>query len=157
MISVLPQSSETLVVAMDGTEVRNRLLKATAPKAATRSEIIRNPATVFTGYVMEDRFRLSLKITRPNSFLPLIVGTIDPTSTGCLLFLNYKLFPSTRMYLTFWVLFSVLFGIFLTYHYKNIFTGLLFVFITAAILFISWANFKIQLKFTRQALQKVLN
>lgn len=155
MITILPRSTETWVVAFSIHEVEERLARATTSKLLIQNKI-HDKAVKFTGHIQQGRFRISRKVTRPNSFLPLVIGTIDPTSSGCILFLKYKLFPSTRMYLLFWLSFAMLMGTILSYQYKDIVLMAGIVLIMACILGVAWANFNIQLRLTRSELQNVL-
>src|SRR5690606_15728115 len=69
----------------------------------------------FNGVVNAATFTLSLIITRPNSFIPLIKGKIEPTNSGCILFLRYTLFPSSVFFLAFWGLICFLFALYLAF------------------------------------------
>lgn len=156
MISLLPQSTETLVVAQEQSVVAGKLFRATAQTNRAKNPVYFDDI-FFTGIVNKDRFHISLKITRPNSFVPVIGGVIEPTSSGCIIFVKYKLFPATRMYLSFWLLFIFLFGLFAAFHLKN-FWGLLVSFaIAGAILLICRANFSIQRSLASRALRRVLD
>ena len=70
----------------------------------------------FNGKIDESRFRLSLVIRRADSFLPLIRGKIEPTKTGCILFLKYTLFPSSVFFLAFWSLITLFMAIFFFFY-----------------------------------------
>jgi hypothetical protein len=152
VIDFLPFNNETLVVAKEWPEVLNRLSMATL--SLNSNEI--NTDAVFYGWVKADRFRFSLKTRRPNSFIPLIIGTIEPTSTGCIIFLEYKFFPVTKMYLIFWSLFIMLSGVVIAHQYNKIYLGLLCVGLVFLINWIAWANFKLQKDLSRKALLKIL-
>lgn len=152
MIDFLPFNNETLVVAKEWPEVLNRLSNATMP--LNNNQI--NPDAVFYGWVKADRFRFSLKTRRPNSFIPLIAGTIEPTSAGCIIFLEYKFFPVTRMYLIFWSLFIILSGVVIAHQYSEVYLGFLSVALVLLINWIAWANFKLQKDLSRKALLKIL-
>lgn len=111
----------------------------------------------FNGWVHEDRFRISLRQRRANHYIPLVIGQIEPTSSGCLLFLDYKLFPTTRLLLTLWTILLILGSFVFWYQTKN--NWLLpggFTFI-AAMHAIVWSNFKLQLKPTQETLHKLLS
>ena len=156
MTRFLPHATETLVVALGQEEVTDRLARATTQQFLTQNEV-RSNAILFTGHVQENSFRLSLKITRPNNFIPLVHGTVAPTSAGCIVFLTYSLFPTTRMFLSFWILFTILAGIFTAHQYNNLLTGFTAGAIAVAILLIAQANFRIQLKRTREALRRLMS
>ncbi len=75
---------------------------------------------LFNGRVGAEDFRLFLKIEKPDSFLPLISGKIEPTSSGCILFLNYSLFPASVMFLAFWGAITFLAALFLVLQGSNL-------------------------------------
>lgn len=155
MISLIPRSTETLVAAWESTVVARRLADATVERLLVH-EPVPGKEIYFTGRVSEDRFYVSLKLTRPNSFVPIVSGSIEPTSSGCIIFLQYRLFPSVRLFLTFWIILTFFFGVLLSFEYKNLWFISGSIAIAALILFVAWGNFRIQRKLTREALRKVL-
>lgn len=136
MIKILPEVSETLVVTHEWDVVLQRLNEAT-----TQVEGLGNSSGILGGWIKDDRFQLMVRQRRPNSFMPLVDGRIDPTSNGCLIFLRYRLIPSTRMYLVAWTLITLVTGIFLGIHHNNIMLGVTSIVIIALIYGIAWANF----------------
>jgi len=153
-VTLLPGHYETFVLVQPLGVVMDKISKATTSKMLLQNQEAGH--FVFTGWSQGDRFRISLKITRPNNYIPLIVGKVEQTSTGYLVFVNYKLFPITRLFLVFWSLFIALAGIVTTYQYQAFIYGLIAASIITFTHWIVWSNFKIQLKLTRQALLKVL-
>jgi hypothetical protein len=110
----------------------------------------------FNGWVRETRFRISLRQRRANHYLHLVIGQIETTSTGCLLFLDYKLFPMTRLLLTLWTIFLILGSLVVWYQTKNIFvlpSGLVIIILIHAIV---RSNFSLQLKPTQEAMHNLL-
>lgn len=156
MIAVLPKSSRTLVTILKPQEVFQRLRDAT-----TRQVLMQNKVSlrdvVFVGSVQPDRFNISLKVRRPNSFLPVIRGRLEPTQSGCLIFMNAFLFTSTRTYLIFWLLFVLVAGLIVSRQYASPYMLAAPLLLDLIILWISWANFKMQLRITMRALDNVLN
>src|SRR5688572_13595010 len=112
---------------------------------------------ILAGWIKDDRFQLLIRQRRPNSFMPVAEGKIDPTSTGCLIFIRYRLMPITRMYLSLWTVIAFISGIFLAIYYTNILLGLASLGIIALIHGIAWANFKIHLKPLHDIIFKVLS
>jgi hypothetical protein len=153
VINLLPEVSETLVVALERDEVLRRLSEVTANRLA---EVGRTPK-VLAGWVQDDRFQLIIRQRRLNSFMPMVEGKIDPTSSGCLIFFRYRLMPMTRMYLVLWTIIAVLSGVFLTIYYNNIFIGLASLGIIALIHGIAWGNFRIHQRPLREIIFKVLS
>lgn len=156
MISVLPQSSRTLVTILTPDEVYQRLRDATTRQLLMQNKVV-TQRVAFVGAVLPDQFSISLKVSRPNSFLPLIKGRLEPTQSGCLIFMKAFLFPSTRTYLIFWLLFVLVAGAIVTRQYESFLVLAVPLILDLAILWISWANFKMQLRLTMRALDDVLD
>ncbi|MGB3852157.1 MAG: hypothetical protein WA958_19490 [Tunicatimonas sp.] len=152
-----PSAQETLVSSLSAAEVVRRLRATT--NAGTRRDAA-SPARstfVFNGQVDSESFRLSQKITRPNNFLPLISGTIEPTSQGCLLFVRYQLFTMTAAFLVFWWVVTLGFAYFLVhyerlYHYAALSVGVGAINYVVALL-----NFNKQVVISRRLLREVVN
>ena len=151
MIILLPQESETLIVSHDWDVVLQRL-----ERASTFDTIEGGKVPVLTGWVKEDRFQLMLRQRRPNGFMPIVEGRIDPTSAGCLLFLDYKLMPMTRMYLILWSVILLISGVLMSFYYRNFFVGLASGGIIVLMNAIAWANFKIHRKPLHEAIFRLL-
>lgn len=107
---MLPHHSEMLVLSLSEKEVRERLyqvvfpLSDNQPMAADKEE---NEFT-FNGQVRRGRFSISRRIRYSNSFLPLVNGQVEETGSGCIVRLSYSFFPTTKAFLWFWLLVSVM-------------------------------------------------
>ncbi|NJM24702.1 MAG: hypothetical protein HC859_03500 [Bacteroidia bacterium] len=156
MITLLPSARQTLVVALPWEETLSRLAGATRPSARSVKETD-NPEAPFTGWVKANEFSVSISLQRPNSFVPLLTGKIERTTAGCIVFMRYRLFPTTQVYLVFWTVFSISIGTGIghfTQHYSYLLFGLGSALL---ILWVSWANFKIQQRKTSEALTRLLS
>lgn len=153
-MTFLPNHYETFVLTQPSLEAIQKIHKVTTTKVLLQNQ--EGAQYRFSGWVQENRFRVSLKISRPNNYIPLVIGKIETTSSGCLVFVTYKLFPVTRMFLVFWSLFITLAGILASYQYQSILYAGASVLILGIIHWVTWSNFKIQLKLTRQTLLEVL-
>lgn len=156
MIGILPQSSRTLVTILTPDEVYQRLGEATTNNQLVQNRIVAQKIA-FVGTVQPEMFRISRKVSRPNNFLPLVRGRVEPTPSGCIIFMKSFLFPSTRTYLVFWLLFVLVAGIIVSRQYESPFVLAAPLFLDLAILWISWANFRMQLRLTMKVLDDVLN
>jgi hypothetical protein len=136
---LLPQKKETLIVAHDWDVVLQRLTEVTTHQVNYAG----SAPKILAGWIKDDRFQLLIRQRRMNSFTPVVEGKIDPTSTGCLIFLHYRLLPVTRMYLILWTIIAFVSGIFLAFYFADILLGLGALGIIALIHGIAWANFKI--------------
>ena len=152
-----PTAQETLVSSLSAAEVTRRLRAATLA-SASRSAVPPTASTViFNGQVTKNSFRLSQKIARPNNFLPFISGVIEPTSQGCLLFVQYRLFTMTAAFLVFWWVITLGFAFYLAhyeqlYHYAALSAGVGIVNYAVALL-----NFNKQVVISRRLLREVVD
>ena len=152
-MTLLPNHYETFVLTQPSLETIKKIRDATTSKTLVPG----HPSGArFTGWVKENRFRVSLKISKPNNYIPLVTGRIEPTSTGCLVFVTYKLFPVTKMFLVFWSAFILLAGTIAGYQYRSVPYVAGAILLLGAVHWITWSNFRLQLKFTHQALLDVL-
>lgn len=100
----------------------------------------------FNGWIKNGRFRISKIIKIPQNFLPLISGRIEATSLGCILFVHYRLFDSTILFLSLWIgiclFIAIVFG-FVLHKTAYSILALLFAFFNY---FVAVKNFSLQLK-----------
>jgi hypothetical protein len=151
VINLTPQKTKTLVLPLTSHEVLFRLDVATNPPGKSPHKF-----TPLMGRVGEDRFQLALRARRPNGFVPIATGKIEKTSSGCLIFLTYTLMPSTRFYLLFFSLITLLCGAFAAFAYKNVLLCFAAAGVIGVIHVIAWANFKLHRKPLHNQLLEVL-
>lgn len=71
--------------------------------------------SIFNGAVSENHFTISLKINYSQNALPLVIGVVEDTSRGSVIFLKIKLFPAAALYIYTFSVLSVFIGmVFLT-------------------------------------------
>lgn len=155
MIAILPHASRTLVTILQAEEVFDRMRRATTRQLLTQN--LAPEQVRFTGVVQPERFSIAMRVNRPNSFLPIVRGRIEATQSGCLIFMKAALFPATRVYMVFWLLFVVAAGLIAARQYDSPFVLAVAVALDLVILWIAWSNFRIQFRLTMQALDTVLN
>ena len=95
----LPFGRETLVCALSKEELLERLSSVTR---GTRAEGLPELRPLFYGQVGDHGFLLSRVIEKGDNFLPLIQGKVEATTRGCILYVRYQLFSTTRFFLWFW-------------------------------------------------------
>lgn len=110
----------------------------------------------FNGHIGPNRFRISRMLRSPQTFLPLVKGTIEETSTGCLIFIQYRLFLSTLAFLIFWMSVSFLLGIFFLLIQTKLIYILLAFGLGIANYLVCVKNFQLQLRQTRELLIPLL-
>jgi len=152
-MNFLPSNSETIVLGIS-IETALRQLQKYTQSSEEKKEAFNE--IHFNGEVGKETFAVSLKITKPNNFIPLIQGRFEPTSTGCILFLNYSLFKSTQVYLIFWSAFTLIASLVSllllneVWYAAGAFSALLL------IQWIAWGNFNIQVKNSHDKLLTIL-
>lgn len=151
-MTLLPEESETMVVAHDWDEVLLRINQVISPQVIEPGI----QPNLLTGWVKDDRFQLIIRQRRLNSFMPVAEGTIAPTSNGCVIFLRYRLMPFTRLYLLLWTVIALVSGGFLAVYSSNMLIGLATLAIIGIIHAVAWANFKIHMRPLHDIIFKVL-
>ena len=156
----LPFRSETIVLPYEATEVRNRLIKVIRPvsdKYQEKKEAIESYPYLFNGVFENDQFTISKIIKQPENFLPLITGKVEATSVGCIIFLKYRMFFSTNMFLGFWSVVTFLMTLLFIIGYNN------YLYATVCLGFgvvnysIAIANFNVQVRQSKKLLNQVLS
>ncbi|MEQ9443605.1 MAG: hypothetical protein RIG62_31490 [Cyclobacteriaceae bacterium] len=115
----IPVENETLVLPYPAEEVFMRIRQVTKPLEPYLPLASQEEKTIqFNGVVKPDGFHLSRKLTRPNSFLPMITGKVAPTSKGCIVFLSYKMFSATLLFIGFWSIITLLIALYFMLYEK---------------------------------------
>jgi hypothetical protein len=153
VISLLPSDHETIVLPQTADSVFTKIYWATSDRPFLQPD---EQKLMFNGWVKESRFRISLRVQRANNYLPLVAGTIEPTSSGCILFVDYRLFPTTRLMLVLWTILLTLGSLVFSYQTKNVIYLAAGVAAIGFIHAVVWSNFKLQLDITRKTLYKLL-
>lgn len=154
---LLPLYQETIVLPMDEQETAWRLEQVIRPlvKYVEYSEEAEE-SFLFNGWIKGNRFRISRRIRHPENFLPIMVGRIEGTSVGSILFIQYRLFFSAAMFLIFWTIICLLMSLFLLIFPQE--------YIYAAVAFglgvsnyvIATKNFYIQIRNSQKTLNEAL-
>ncbi len=143
---LLPRSRETIVLPFLAREVYERIWKSVKP-VKNGLLLIEEPEQpfLFNGWVKKDKFSISLKVARPQNFLPVMNGTIEETSTGSIIFVKYRMFPTSATFLVFWSVVTLLMAVFFGYIGRYTFL-VLSVALGVINYVVAVANFKIQVR-----------
>lgn len=156
MISLLPSFSETIVTTSSATEIAGRFQRVTAETVQWDQEFKLPQNKIFYGYVQETHFQIAARNMRLFSFNPLVLGKIESTKNGSILFLRYQLFVLTRILVLFWTVFlliaSTLLFVYRDDYRYSIGTLLLLIVLHLVVR----ANFHLQVKPTQQAISSLL-
>lgn len=149
-----PTRTETISSPGSRSEVRRRLTEAITPPINEYGE---EGKKWFNGACAEDAFEISLFLKRPNNYVPVISGLMEPDDDGgTIILVKYNMFPASKNLLLFWTVLTLLITLFFSIPYSS--------YSYAAISFsacfvnylITYENFKIQVRKSRRALEKVL-
>jgi hypothetical protein len=157
-MNLLPYKNSILILPFKADEIEYKLRQRIKPLANDFS--ISTPAGssfLFNGWIGDYKFRISKQISHADNFLPLIVGKIEATSKGSIIFITYRMFPSTMFYLSFFCLMLLLSSLFFLLVEKNwITSGFLFL-ILLGIYIISILDFNQKVGISRSLLEKTLS
>jgi len=110
----------------------------------------------FIGEWSDDAFKVFLKLKRPNNFVPVISGVITPKENGgSMAVVKYQLFPSSRNFLTFWTIITILITLFFAIPYQAYLYAMISFGACLVNYIITYENFKIQVRKSRRALMTV--
>jgi hypothetical protein len=111
MMNLRPYYSETIVLAFTTDEVEFLFRDATEASREPKVEEKKSKREkLFNGIVKNQHLSISRKIDSPENFLPIIKGSIEATTQGSILFLEYRLFFSTLLFLSFWTFICLVSG-----------------------------------------------
>jgi hypothetical protein len=162
-VKLFPYHQETLVSPLSQQALLSQLAQVTRMQVASsqaRGEELpqmEGKQVVFNGAIGAADFRLSQVLRKGDTFLPLLLGRVEATPRGSLLFIRYRLFPSAVFFLVFWTVVLLSFSMFYFfveqhYAYGALCLALVLGNYTAAVFF-----FHRQLKRSRQLFQDVIN
>ena len=152
---LLPRKRETIVLPFPAQEVYERIWKSVKPvKEGILIFDEPDQQFLFNGWVKKDKFSISLKVVRPQNFLPIIVGNIEETSTGSIIFVTYRMFPTSFAFLMFWSVITLLMAIFFGYIERYVFTGISIA-LGISNYAVAVANFKIQVRRSSRVLRSL--
>ncbi|AWW33173.1 hypothetical protein DN752_13050 [Echinicola strongylocentroti] len=154
----LPHHSEVLVSSMTCEDVIARLESVTKDVDYLSGTLVgQQEEQLFNGKINEDSFRLSKVVKRADSFLPLIKGKIEPTRAGCIIFLDYQLFPGASFFMVFWSIVTLVMGMFFLFGQEEpMFAAVSFA-VGLGNVFFAWSHFKRKVKKSQQIFHKMLS
>lgn len=155
-MNLIPLHTEVLVSSLSANEVVRRLNAVTKDVNYLDVEDF-HPQKKFNGKVKSNKFHLSLSVDSGDTFLPLIHGNIDPTRTGCIMFLRYTLFPGSIFFLYFWLLITLLIGIFFLTIEKDLLLAIGSFGAGAGNLAFAWAHFNRKVKKSQVIFREMLS
>jgi len=156
-VNLLPFHSETLVSALSKKEVLAQLNKVTVEVNYLDRRSQQDQSAFFNGIVGQNGFRISKVVDRGDTFLPLLLGKVEETPRGCILFLQYKFFPGAIFFLSFWTVILLITASFYVLVVPNFLYAGIAVVLTAVNYLIALFFFNRQVKSAREVFHKLLN
>lgn len=158
MINLLPYQRETLVSSYSGVEVKRYLSESTAEiNYLDRRSQSKKKGILFNGLIGKKGFRISKVIDKGDTFLPLILGKIEETPRGCIIFLQYRLFPGAVFFLAFWTLLLLFFSAYFIFGAKNYLNGSICFSLTLVNYLVSMFFFHRQVQSSRKTFFTLIN
>ncbi|MCE7055106.1 hypothetical protein LZF95_10505 [Algoriphagus sp. AGSA1] len=115
----MPYDSETIVSSLTKKEVLTQLNRVTREVNFLDQRTLAKDEVLFNGFIGRKGFRISKTVERGDTFLPLILGQVQATPRGCIIFINYRLFPGAVFFLAFWTIVLLAFTIFYSFVFTN--------------------------------------
>lgn len=156
-MNLFPYDSETLVSALSKEEVLSHLNRVTREvnfldqRTQVRGDI------VFNGLVGQKGFRISKVVDKGDTFLPLILGKIEATPRGCILFINYRLFPGALFFIAFWSIILLAFTAFYSFLLPNFSYAIICFLLGIANYVVAMYFFNRQVKASRKVFHQLIN
>lgn len=144
MIDFAPSLTETIVLALPAKSVEQRIEKGISDR-------------VFEGVLTGQKFSISARIFRPTQFQPVMKGAIEGTSKGSIIFLQYQLMPSTRLYLFFYSFIFIVAATAASIAERNILYGAGGIAMILVVRWIALSNLKLQRDPARKVLLQQLS
>lgn len=157
-VTLFPNHSEVVVSPLSGREVIRRVSTVTRQvNFLDHYPREKEPVYLFNGKVSEEKFHISKLLLRADSFIPLIKGSVEATRQGSIIFLSYSLFPSSRFFLGFWLIVSILFSLFFGIFRQDLPLASLCLVLGAANFAFSWSHFQRKVRDSRETLFHLLS
>jgi hypothetical protein len=155
---ILPLIRETLVLPFPENLVEKRLWEKTMPiKPGEEMADIKDDEFLFDGWVKNGHFRISRKLKHPEIFMPILKGSIEPTSSGCIVFIRYRLSFSTAFLVIFWTIATLLIGLYFLLLEKIYGYAILSFLFGGINYWIAMVNFNMQSKKSSQVINQLLS
>lgn len=155
---LLPLKRETIVLPFSAEEVEKKLWFHVFPiKPGESMPDKREELFLLNGWIKGRKFKVSRKVRTPENFLPIMQGSIEETSRGSLLFLQYSLFFSSVFFIFFWSAITLFLTFFFVYFYGNILYAVISLLLGVGNYVVAVANFNIQVKKSKILIMEILN
>jgi hypothetical protein len=156
-LNLIPVYSETIVSVLSKKEVLGHLMRVTSEVNYLDQRSRGNKDVKFNGMVGQNGFRVSKVVDKGDTFLPLIIGEVEETPRGSIIFLKFKLFPGATFFLVFWSIVLVAFSSFFFFMIHNFNYGVICAFLAIANYALAIYFFNRQVKSSRKIFHQLIN
>lgn len=154
-LNLFPYFSQTLVSSYSQDEILEKIKEATKENIVFRESNYTHYE--FNGVVNDATFQLSRIVQQPNSFLPLIKGTVESTKTGCIVFIACEMFYTTKVLLAIWTVLPLFIFILNLFLINGLFYALIALFFGVFNYIVTVANFHRQRRISMELLHRVID
>lgn len=156
-MTLLPNRTEMLILPDEAEVVCGKLLSVTRLIVNDQySEA--HESQLFNGWIGQNlKFKISRRTRHAEHFLPLISGSIESTSMGCIIFVRYSLFYSTAFLFWCWISLTLGGSLLLGFAFKEFFYGGICALSGLLYYFLLMVNFGMQVKKDRQVLNSLFD
>lgn len=156
-MNLIPYHTETLVSPLSKEEVLGHLMRVTREVNFLDSRTYQNEQIKFNGMIGREGFRISRSIKKGDTFLPLLIGKLEDTPRGSIIFLEYRLFPSAVFFLAFWSVILLAFSAFYLFFLPNFTYSLICFLLAIGNYALGLLFFKRQFKLSREVFHQLIN
>ena len=153
----MPYDSETIVSSLSKKEVLTQLNRVTREVNYLDQRTLAKEKVLFNGFIGRKGFRISKTVQRGDTFLPLILGRVQATPRGSIIFINYRLFPGAKFFLGFWTIVLLAFTMFYSFVSTNYAYALLCLGLGLLNYGIAMYFFSRQVKVSRRVFHQLIN
>lgn len=156
-MNLIPVHTETIVSVLSKKEVLGHLMRVTSEVNYLDQRSRGNKDVKFNGMVGQNGFRVSKVVDKGDTFLPLIIGEVEETPRGSIIFLKFKLFPGATFFLVFWSIVLVAFAGFFFFMIHNFNYGVICASLAIANYALAIYFFNRQVKSSRKIFHQLIN
>ena len=122
-MNILPGHTEIIVSALQPHEITETLKKAVEPEPRNRIYHRFSDQFPFTGAVLPGEFRIIPFNEGSDYFVPRIIGRIEPSGNGSMIFMEFRMAKLTRLTLIFFIVVSILILVFFLLYRHRVYIG----------------------------------
>ena len=157
MTAILPEKNITLVLPFPSHRVERALTEKTLRADVTVPQSSASESAYwFRGDVEQREFVLSLTTKSFHSYTPIINGRIESTSNGCIVFMRYQLFKSTRFFMLIWSALTLFLTLLFSFGIPKMNLALLCILLLVSNYIIAVVSFQKQVKLTQEKINQII-